>query len=101
MNTATYPPSNDLMRPKQALDLRQRPASTSMPLVHTEEVSIAQLSSAVRCDLVRLHNAVVVQAELGGELIEGEPVSFCVGKMSSAEPDCVWSIRDSDDLAAE
>jgi hypothetical protein len=41
MSTATYPPGTDLMRPKQALDLRQRPASTFMPLVHTEEVDQA------------------------------------------------------------
>ena len=39
MSTATYPPGTDLMRPKQALDLRQRPASTSMQLVHTEVIA--------------------------------------------------------------
>jgi hypothetical protein len=48
MSTATYPPGTDLMRPKQALDLRQRPASTSMQLVHTEEVvQAAELVRAV------------------------------------------------------
>ena len=40
MSTATYPPDTDLMRPKQALDLRQRPASTSMQLVHTDEITV-------------------------------------------------------------
>ena len=39
MSTATYPPGTDLMRPKQAHDLRQRPPSTFMQLVHTEEVT--------------------------------------------------------------
>jgi hypothetical protein len=43
MSTATYPPGTDLIRPKQALDLRQRPASTSMQLVHTEVVTVATL----------------------------------------------------------
>jgi hypothetical protein len=37
--TATYPPSTDPMRPKQTRELYQRPAETSMPLVHTEEVT--------------------------------------------------------------
>ena len=32
-------PGTDLIRPKQAPELHQRPASTSMPLVHTEEVT--------------------------------------------------------------
>ena len=37
--TATSPPRNDLIRPAQARGLRQRPASTSLPLVQTEEVT--------------------------------------------------------------
>jgi hypothetical protein len=48
MSTATYPPGTDLMRPKQALDLRQRPASTSLRLVHTEEVNAVTGSDPVR-----------------------------------------------------
>jgi hypothetical protein len=43
MSTATYPPGTDLMRPKQARDLQQRPASTSMQLVHTEVLSQAPI----------------------------------------------------------
>jgi hypothetical protein len=57
--TATCPANTDLMRPKQALDLRQRPASTSLPLVHTEEViqstgSASQVVLAVRLDTTPL-----------------------------------------------
>jgi hypothetical protein len=37
-NTATSSAKTDLMRPTQTDDLRQRPASTFLPLVHTEVV---------------------------------------------------------------
>jgi hypothetical protein len=37
--TATLPTDIDLIRPVQAFELRQRPRSTSMQLVHTEEVT--------------------------------------------------------------
>jgi len=53
-STATWPSAIDLMQPIQAYDLRQRPASISMQLVHTEEVtgsipvSPTQLSGRVR-----------------------------------------------------
>jgi hypothetical protein len=39
ISTATSPPSIDHIRPKQSPELHQRPALTSMPLVHTEEVT--------------------------------------------------------------
>jgi hypothetical protein len=39
VSTETSPSSNDLMRPVQACGLPQRPLSTSLPLVHTEEVT--------------------------------------------------------------
>ena len=39
MSTATSPPSIDLIRREQTRDLRQRPASTSLQLVHTEEIT--------------------------------------------------------------
>ena len=38
ISTATSPPGTDLIRPKQARELHQRPVSTSMRLVHTEVV---------------------------------------------------------------
>jgi len=38
ISTATRPPSTDLIRPKQTRELHQRLVSTSMQLVHTEEV---------------------------------------------------------------
>jgi len=37
-STATLPSSTDLIRPTQARDLRERLTSTSVQLVHTEEV---------------------------------------------------------------
>jgi hypothetical protein len=37
-STATLPTDIDLIRPVQAFELRQRPRSTSVQLVHTEEV---------------------------------------------------------------
>ena len=37
--TATLPTNMDLIRPAQASDLHQRPASTNMQLVHTEQVT--------------------------------------------------------------
>jgi hypothetical protein len=39
ISTATSPPSTDLIRPKQARELPQRPVLTSMQLVHTEVVT--------------------------------------------------------------
>ena len=44
-STATSPPSTDLIRPKQTSELHQRPASTSMQLVHTEAVASYPASS--------------------------------------------------------
>ena len=38
ISTATSPPGTDLIRPKQARALHQRPVSTSMRLVHTEGI---------------------------------------------------------------
>src|SRR6266702_3220375 len=38
-NTATLAPDNDFIRPTRTRDLHQRPALTSMPLVHTEEIT--------------------------------------------------------------
>ena len=38
-STATYAAGIDLIRPQQTSELHQRPASTSMQLVHTEEVN--------------------------------------------------------------
>jgi hypothetical protein len=38
INTATSPSGIDLLRPRQASELHQRPVWTFMPLVHTEEV---------------------------------------------------------------
>jgi hypothetical protein len=40
-STATSPPSTDLIRPEQTRELHQRPASTSLPLVHSEAVTRA------------------------------------------------------------
>src|SRR5258708_31162580 len=40
-NTATRPTDIDLIRPVQAFDLRQRPRSTSLQLVHTEALSLS------------------------------------------------------------
>lgn len=39
MSTATCPPSTDFIRPKQTCELHQRPVSTPMQHVHTEEVT--------------------------------------------------------------
>jgi hypothetical protein len=38
-STATLPPGTDLIRLTPARDLRQRPASTSVRLVHTERIT--------------------------------------------------------------
>jgi hypothetical protein len=38
-NTATLTTSIDLVRPRELFELHQRPASTAMPLVHTEMVT--------------------------------------------------------------
>src|SRR6266436_10391461 len=38
-STATLPTDIDLIRPVQASDLRQRPRSTSLQLVHTEVIT--------------------------------------------------------------
>jgi YVTN family beta-propeller protein len=38
-STATLPSSTDLIRPTQAYDLHKRPASTSMQVVYTEDVT--------------------------------------------------------------
>ena len=38
-STATLPPDTDLIRPTKPCELHQRPASTGMQLVHTEEVT--------------------------------------------------------------
>jgi hypothetical protein len=38
-STATRPTDIDLIRPVQAFELRQRPRSTFLPLVHTEVVT--------------------------------------------------------------
>jgi hypothetical protein len=39
LSTATSPPKIDGMRPIQVHGLHQRPTTTSLPLVHTEEVT--------------------------------------------------------------
>ena len=38
-SSATVPESSDLIRPVKIPDLHQRPSTTCMPLVHTEEVT--------------------------------------------------------------
>jgi len=38
-SAATLPSDTDLIRPTKAYELHQRPASTGMQLVHTEEVT--------------------------------------------------------------
>ena len=48
VSTATCPSSTDLIRPKQTRELHERPVSTSMQLVHTEEVT-SHRPSGDRC----------------------------------------------------
>ena len=62
MSTATYPPGTDLMPPKQALDLRQRPPSTSMQLVHTEEVTGSIPVSPTRSEAMSIFVGIAVGA---------------------------------------
>ena len=47
-STATLPPNTDLIRPTKPYELHQRPASTSMQLVHTEEVGEVTAKTAWR-----------------------------------------------------
>src|SRR5580700_5216611 len=59
ISTATSPPSTDFIRPQQTCELRQRPVLTSMPLVHTKEVtgsipvSPTRLTDQLRPHLIR------------------------------------------------
>jgi hypothetical protein len=50
VSTATSPSSTDLMRPAQTNDLHQRPTLTSLPLVHTEEITgLVHLAHGDQC----------------------------------------------------
>lgn len=62
MSTATCPPSTDFIRPKQTCELHQRPASTPMQLVHTEEVVS---DAAVACRVVDVSKTLVPQHPQG------------------------------------
>jgi hypothetical protein len=78
--TATPPTNMDLMRPAQASDLHQRPASTSLQLVHTEVVICsAERASDSSWRPVRIEALALAMRAVTVTGLRHVPVSIAIG----------------------